>query len=565
MRPNRQWCGVAWFAAVLAAAAPAAAQDPRPFEIPAEVKAELFEFFNRPGTIRMTGASRIASGAEVVGDVAVLGGPLHVAGRVRGRVVVLNGDARLEPGAEVLGDLVVVGGTVSGLDSAIVTGAVDVYREALRYRLDDDRLVPPPPSEPEPGISAGREFWFGRADLRVAAHRGYNRVEGLPVVAGPIFETRGANPTRAEALLIYRTESGVEVDAADFGYLLRVEQFLGGRRVLRVGATLHSEIVPIESWGLRDKENSLATFALHRDYRDHYERVGWSAYLRVAPLNGRHDFVLAFRDERHLSVRTAEPWTLAGDEPWRPQPRVAEGRLRSIVARIGYDTRNEAVDPATGWWIRAEIERGLGGTLAGPAVTAPCVVLICPPPGERRVESEFAAGFLDLRRYARIGPSSRLALRAVVGTSLNDRPLPPQRQRTLGGEGSLPAYGRMQFDCGARAAGPASDGLLPYYGCDRLALVQLEYRSDFPFGRGWGRKLGWDIDLGETPGWVVFFNAGRAWTERVARNGRTEGQDDFAADFGAGLRLGRLGLYWAFPLSGSEDSVNFFVRIGSRI
>lgn len=548
---------------LLAAGSAAPAQTPEARVLPSEVIAAVFDYFNRPETIRITGESRIARGAEVVGDVAVLGGPLRVAGRVRGRIVVVNGDAVFEPGSEVAGDVLVVGGAAVGLDSARVTGPVETYREALRYRLEGGLLAPAPP-DPEPGIATGREFRFGRTDLTLAAHRGYNRVEGLPVVAGPRFETRRRNPTRAEAFLIYRTETGVEVAAEDFGYLLRLEQFVGGRRVVRLGATLHSEIVPIEAWGLSDRENSLATFLLHRDYRDHYERTGWSAYVRIAPPGGRHDFALGYRDERHTSVRTAEPWTLFGDEPWRPQPRIAEGRLRSVVARIGYDTRNEGADPTTGWLIRAELERALGGTLARGDLFPPCLEPACTVYDAGAVESEFATGFVDLRRYARISPDSRLALRVVAATSLNDRPLPPQRQHALGGEGSLPAYDQFAFDCGARDAGVLPDGLLPYYGCDRLALVQLEYRASFPFGRGWGRKLGWDIDLGETPGWAVFFDAGRAWTERTARDGRSEGQDDFAADVGAGIRLGHIGAYWVVPLSGREERVNFFVRIGAR-
>ena len=60
----------------------------------------------------------------------------------------------------------------------------------------------------------------------------------------------------------------------------------------------------------------------------------------------------------------------------------------------------------------------------------------------------------------------------------------------------------------------------------------------------------------------------RAWTERdalrSAGDGRSPGLDDFAADAGFGLRLGRIGLYWALPLSGHDDGINFFVRIGSR-
>src|SRR5690606_6943439 len=475
--PER-WAAAA-LAALLVTAAPAAAQEARQIAVAPERAAELFDFFNRPETVRMTGASRIARGTEIVGDVAVLGGPLQLAGRVRGSVVVLNGDAFLEPGATVDGDLVVVGGTVAGVDSATVAGRVEVYREPLRYRMQDGLLVAAQP-EVEPAISTGREFRFGRSDLTIASRRGYNRVEGLPILLGPRFETLSRNPTRVEAFVIYRTETGVDVDASDFGYLLRLEQFLGGRRALRVGATLHSEIVPIESWGLTDTENALSTFLLRRDYRDHYERVGWSAYVRAAPLGGRYDIQLGYRDERHTSVGVGAPWTPFGDAAWRPQPRVAEGRLRSLVASIGYDTRNEGADPTTGWWIRAELERGLGGSLEVPRVIEDNDLFVAPPgPLVTFVpaETEFAAGFLDLRRYARLSPSSILALRVVTGTSLNDRPLPPQRQHALGGEGSLPAYRPFQFDCGARETAPRVDGMLAYYGCDRLILLQLEYRT----------------------------------------------------------------------------------------
>lgn len=551
------------------AATPASAQTPPPGEIPPEQIEELLAFFNRVETIRMTGDSRIAPGTEVVGDLGVVGGPLHLAGRVRGRVVVLNGDVRFSPGAEVTGDLTVVGGSVVGLDSATVGGRVLAYRAPLRYQIEAGRLVPLSPP-PEPVLSTGREFGFGRTDLTFATHRGYNRVEGLPVVAGPRFETRSANPTRAEAFLIYRTESGFEPRLEDLGYLVKVEQYLGGRRAARVGATLHSEIVPIEAWGLSDRENSLATFVLRRDHRDHYERTGWSAYLRFAPSTSHYDATLTYRDERHGSPPVADPWALFGGGAWRPQPRVAEGRLRSVALQLGYDSRNEGLDPTTGWYVQLEFERGLGGSLSwapapgDPDDDGPGPLVSLFADDAERLGPEFATAFMDIRRYARLSPISRLGLRIVAAGSLNDWPLPPQRQHALGGEGMLPGYGLFRFDCGARSGQPLIEGFYPYYGCDRLVLFQLEYQTAFPFLRGWGRKLGQDIDLGERPGWVVFFDAGRAWTERVARVGRDSGQDDFAVDAGVGLRLGRLGLYWAVPLSGSDNAVNFFVRLDRR-
>lgn len=535
----------------------AAAQGART-ELPQEVAGELIEFYNRQETIRMAGGGRIAPASGIVGDVAVLGGPFIVAGHIHGRVVVINGDVHLEPGSSITGDLTVVGGIVKGLDAAQVTGTVIAYRAPLRYRDDGGRLVAVAP-ETELELSTGREFNFGRTDLTVAAQRGYNRVEGLPIAVGPRFESRGADPFMAQALVVYRTESGLGIDPDELGYRVRVEKSFGSR-AFRLGVMLRSEIEPIEAHGLSDRENSLATFLLHRDYRDHYDRTGWSAFLRFEPRDRPYEIGVEYRDERHTSVATGDPWTLPGvDGDWRLQPLVAEGTLRTLAARFRFDTRNEGANPSDGWLVDAVVERGLGGSLRYP--------IAWDEPAPSQALDQFATATVDARRYARLSPTSRIALRALASGSLNDRPLPPQRQHALGGEGTLPGYATFRFDCGARHATVTAEGqaFFPYYGCDRLALVQLEYLNDLPFGRGLGRKLGRDMDLGETPAWVIFFDAGRAWNEREARDGRTAGQDDFAVDVGAGLRLGRLGIYWALPLSGRDQGINFFVRYGSRL
>lgn len=532
--------------------------------LPPEVAAELVDFYNDGATIRMVGSSHIARGNEISGGIAVLGGPVTIAGRIAGRLVVINGDVILEPGAVIAGDLTVVGGVVRGLDAVPVQGTVVIYRAPLRFRTQGERIAIAPP-EAEAELATGRDFGFGRTDLLLAAHRGYNRVEGLPIVVGPRFESKSPEPIRFELLAILRTATGLQLQPKRWGYLLQAEKAFASR-ALWLGVTLRSEIEPIESKGLTDRENSLATFLLHRDYRDHYQREGWSVRARLRPPGRPFDLALEYRDEDHGPVRERDPWTLfRGDEQWRAQPIVATGRLRSLAFNLKFDTRNESQDPTTGWLVRTAVERGLGGTLAVPD---PVVTALQSGVDEPvTVDAAFAVGSLDLRRYARLGPVSRLALRAFAASSLNDRPLPPQRQRVLGGSGSLPGYTAFEFDCGARQsiATYAAGTYFPYYGCDRVALFQLEYRNDFPFGRGWGRKLGADVDLGDRLGWVVFFDAGRAWIEREAAIGRETGQNDFAADFGLGLRLGRLGLYWAVPLSGHDRNLRFSLRLGPRI
>lgn len=549
---------------LLLMAAPAAAQEQgetRP-ELPRDVADSVIAFYNRASTVHLSGETVLAAGAEMVGDVAVLDGPFTLGGRIRGSLLVINGDLHLLPEAEVEGGVTVVGGQITG--TASVGGEIQAYPDPLRYRLVDDRLEYAGPAR-DALVSAGREFGFGRTDFAVAVRRGYNRVEGLPIAFGPRARLGHRNPTNLEAIAIYRSAPGLGLTGNRLGYSLRAEQYLGGRNITRFGVRLFNDIVPVEETGLSDRENSLSTFLLHEDFRDHYGRRGWGAFVRLARRGLPYDLLIDYRDERDRTLANTGAWTLFGDgSGWRPQPLVAEGTLRSISVSLGYDTRNDMIAPAAGWLVRGGIERGLGGSLALPVTTlAPGDVV------ERRDDSnaDFTAGILDVHRYARLGPSSRMAVRFLAAGSIDGKPLPPQRQQTLGGEGSLPGYRPFAFDCHARVRTVhlGGDDLFPYYGCDRLLLLQFEYQAGLPLVRALGRRLGFRGDLGESLGWVFFFDSGRAWTDAHARDGRGGGQDAFAADVGLGIRIERIGLYWGLPLSGRGQGLNFFVRIGPRL
>lgn len=532
----------------------AMAQTPQVSEsLPAEVAEALVAAYNDESTIRIQGGGRVPAGTVMQGDLAVLEGAITVAGQVRGDVFVLNGDLLFEPGAHVLGTVIVAGGSVVGGDVARVEGGITVYRQPLAFRRLGERLVYSPPQLPGP-LAAGREVGRGRIDFTFASQGGYNRVEGLPIAVGPRVVWGRTNPTRAEALVVYRTADAWPDSFGDLGHVLRVEQLVGGREALLLGIAHVSQVVPIEEWGLSSRENSLSTFLFRRDFRDHYQRDGWSAYLRLAPPARSTELALEYRHERHESAAVRRPLALRlNGRSWRPQPLVAEGSLRSIVASVHHDTRNVGPDPSAGWHILAAVELGLGGDLADPLT------------GERGLHA-FRTGFADVRRYARMGPRSRLALRLLLAGSLVDRPLPPQRQHALGGLGSLPVYPTFAFDCGARSETLERDAstVYPHYGCDRSALLQLEYHAAFPGARRIAERLGWLFDLGDTPGWLLFLDAGRAWNAPDQAGHRTVGLDDFVVDAGAGLRFGRIGAYWGVPLSGRGRGLDFFVRVGPR-
>jgi cytoskeletal protein CcmA (bactofilin family) len=542
-----------------------------------EASEAVLAFLNHPGTLLLTGEIRVPGGSLVSGNVGVLGGPLVVAGRIEGDVVVLDGDLELLAGGEVDGRVTLVGGHLLTEAGARITGQVDSFAERLTYQRRGGFLVhahevPGPPLREV----ATRRRARSPVDLLIASDGSYNRVEGLPIAVGPVLSTGGSHPFRARALAIYRTESGTSLDADRMGFRLLAEQTLVPGGALRVGAKAYSVVDPIEDWQLRNLETSLATFLLHQDHRDYYERRGWAGYIATRRPGSPLSLVLEGRSERHLAVPAGSPWALfRNQESWRPQPLAAEGRVSIVDLSGRYDTRSSEYDPATGWYVSGRLERGVRSTLRdADAVVAGPLPIVDPEPVPGRGYGAFTTGLLDVRRYNRLSPDSRLNLRLVVGGSLDGRPLPPQRQHALGGEGSLPGYPLFRMDCGARqrpvyraheASAPVSSRsdvpplYVTGYGCDEFALVQAEYRGKLNLRLGWDGgdgSDGWDLAWAAAPEWVAFLDAGRGWSAQ-----RTD--EETGVNLGAGLLFHRFGVFTAVPLRG-EGGLNLFVRLGPR-
>jgi hypothetical protein len=546
--------------------------------LPRSVADTVIDFFNRPSTIRFTGRVEIPAGRVVVGDVAVLGGPVIIGGQVQGDLAVVNGNLTIAEGGTVTGNVTVLGGVAHTLDTS-VGGQLAVYEQELPYRQRGGQIT----------YDVHRwDRWQGRQDLvhlSVRVAESYNRVEGLPVMFGPVFQTSAKNYTRIDALAIWRSQSGPHLASNDLGYLVRGEQHFGPGGRYSVGASAQSLVQPIESWRLTNIEASLATFLLHEDFRDYYQRKGFGAFLRYDHPGAGVHLTVEYRSEDQGFLTAVSPWTLRRNaEPWRPQPLVGEGRIGTMTGQLVLDGRNDRDDPTDGWYLQASSTFGVSGSLTMPAYLQPEPAPATVVSPARRLPNDFKTGFLDLRRYIRLGPDSDLRLRGLLAGSLDGEPLPPQYQHTLGGEGSLPGYGLMSADCGVRAQpysilqGPADNPVrtstFAGYGCDRIALFQAEYRGNLSFnlnlgsdhnpdGNGWS----WYPDIDLSPSWAVFFDAGRGWS--LAGSGAAippfVGTDtQTLMDVGAGVSLGDIGIYWAWPLNGGDKKVNFFLRIAHR-
>jgi len=541
--------------------------------LPRDMVDRLIRIAGDPATLRYQGPTVIPRDSVIPGNMVVMGS-LDLSGEVDGDVIVVGGDAQLRSGALIRGDITVVEGELLWDDLGRVEGLAAQISRAVSRSVPGTRVT-----GRDPGVSVpiSRDRDRGASShfaLRITDH---NRVEGLQVMTGPVLTTGGDNPFRTTALLIWRGESMDGPRGVDrTGFDVRMEQFLGGERAFRVGGGVHARVAPVEAWGLSAREDALASFFLTVDHRDHFERRGWSAFVRATPRSLPLDAVLEFQREEHRSLAAGDPWTLfQGDRDWREQPLVAEGTTRALVARASVDTRDARREPGAGWFVEGSVRRNLGGSLAIPSAELRDSGSSFPlPVMGPDLDADFTTGMLDLRRYTTVGQGGRFNLRAVVGGSLDGAPLPPQFQHALGGVGSLPGHPPFAADCGAREAlvilDPGGEGSTvhrPFYGCDRFALFQAEYRGALNLRTGFGlpeaEDQGRRTRRHHRPSWVFFFNAGRGWSEGDWGDlPRPDSPPLY--DAGIGLILGEGGIYWAFPVGEHGEGSRFSLRLQRR-
>lgn len=541
-------------------------------QLPRDVADEAIRFFNAPGTVHFTGATRIPAGRGVDGDVAVLGGPVSVAGDLSGSLLVVNGDVIFERGATVRGNVTVIGGTIAGADEADIRGEIRSYRDPLRYRRYGEEIAYAPERTPR---YVRRDNYDvrdrSRSDFLVALGGTYNRVEGAPIHFGPRLDERLNDGMRlkASAIGILRSGRDFALQSGDFGYRINGELMFGTRNGnLGLGGRAYDFVQSTEPWPLKDYEAGWAAFLLHRDYRDYYRREGGAVYAALR--TGRPlTLTVEGRDERNLAMDLKNPWTLfRRDNAWRPNPAISGGNYRSLVGSLRFDSRNDRVAPTAGFLVSAEYELGKGSNVDHPYGAVTCVAAPCTAPGLADGSLSYQRIFFDARSYLRITPAGRLNLRLAGGGWTGGDPLPLQHRMAVGGPDPLPGYAFRDMACGGTA--PAAQGL-----CDRALIAQAEFRTHlgFDFGPDWANDWGDETDDYQPfhvsgPDVVVFADAGRGWltgtNPGAVSSDRLPALRTFSADLGLGMDFGPIGFYLARAVDAGEHPVQFTVRMGRR-
>lgn len=408
--------------------------------------------------------------------------------------------------------------------------------------------------------------------LILTSGKTYNRVEGLPVLFGPAFrDSSGRAGFNVLILGIIRSADTFHWDSDNLGHRVTADMRVGRARGYGLGLSSYDVVTPVEPWHLDEPDASLATFFGHRDFRDHFGRHGARA-TGTFYMSARSSVSLDWSDERWEPRAERGVFSVFGHgKAWRANPVVDAGRFHLGVARANVDTRNDELNPSTGWLIAVEYERGTG---------AYTDIGLTSPLARQAISSRIGYGraLLDLRRYNRVSPSTSLHARLVIGGWLHGDELPLQRRLSVGGIGTLPGFDfrRIEAD-GADVAQCSSGGVVPPGNpaqCERVALVQLEYRQEiessiFDFlnsRRIRLRGIGFTVE----PTAVAFVDAGRGWLvgDPVGRlryrSGSIPPFGTFRTDVGLGLDLGLVGVYVAKAVSDASQPANFFLRVRRR-
>jgi hypothetical protein len=550
-----------------------------PRALPRLVSEEVIRFYNDPSTTRLVGRTRLPYGNEWRGNVAVRSGPVLVGGRVQGTLVVINGDLFFESGAQVTGDIIVVGGSANDTAGARIDGELRTYREPLLYRLhkEGDEIVYAPNLRRRLWNPGARVSWGtadSRSTLTIATGGTFNRVEGLPVVFGPLFDWKIKRNfrLRVDALGVFRSAGDLSDKRSDLGYMFRSELRSGDVRPVGFGLRAFDVVSPIEDWGLRNAEIGWSAFLFGRDYRDYFLNKGWAARVFAQP-ERQISAGLEVRREWQTSVANQDPWTVfRNSDLWRPNPPIDEGHYTTLAATAALDTRNDLEEPTSGWLVRTTFEHSSSKDVV-PQTGVPAAVRDSIPTAGTYA---FNRMFVDVRHYTRISPSGRVNLRLLAGGWAGGDPLPLQRRLSLGGPDPMPGHPFRAAACNSAFTDPTFAGTL-LAACDRIIAFQTEYRGHVKLN--WSYNP-WKDDNPHDEGTrassffflegldiVVFADAGQGWlvgdTPGRVRAGTIPAFSSWLVDAGLGVDWGGFGFYIAKAVTTGER-LRFTVRLDHR-
>ena len=407
--------------------------------------------------IRYVGDYKVQPNEPVHGDLVVTAGNVTVAGEVQGTILVVRGNVILDSTSHVSGDVICVEGQIerqpgSTIDGDMVETSAGAVQNGHREWNDDDNN-----RSSRRGRTHEWERWDDNREEPFVLR--YNRVDGL--LLGPRLP-RDYGYGRFLNFGMYGF-GGYGLASKEWQYQIGGEfnfSFLGNTTL---GLEAHDMTTSEDEWIIPEDENSLAAFLIREDFRDYYQRRGFSAY--ASQKVGSLKLTGTYRDVDILSLKKETNWSLfGGDKRFRNNPAIDVGRLVSTIASLQLDTRNHPRRPHQGWLIDVQ------GEFSRPKYHS---------------DFDFDRVIVDIRRYQPVNWGQNLDFRLRIGSSRGD--LPAHYLFDLGGISTLRGFDFKSFTG------------------NRMILGNFEYRLDA------GRGRAHDIWFLEPFNLIFFVDSGLAW------------------------------------------------------
>lgn len=349
--------------------------------------------------------------------------------------------------------------TLTAVAALLVTATTALGQRPERRPAEPIPISPEPLAPAEPAAPAPLEIELDSSGPWLFEPMGlwgftvdhYNRIDGLTPGWG--FRLEPVEPTRTPSLV---ARIAVPTTRHRLYWRLAASQRLPLPGALVLRAEHFQRAATFDDWKVSTRENDVSSFVAASDLLDWWREKGTTVALDAETPDGRFLGSLSFLAARQRSERNRAPFALfGGDEDWRDNPPIQEGRLRALILEARFDTRDvqSPLLPFPGWSIRGTWE-GAGGPLGG--------------------DLDFSRASLDVRRYTRIGRDAWWDWRVVWMGALADDDVPSQRRVKLGGPGSLRGFRTATFvgDAGIQAQ---SEVRLPLPVTEKIAIAFLSW------------------------------------------------------------------------------------------
>lgn len=382
---------------------------------------ETENFFSDSFSLEVTGDTLLSKETVVEGNLLVKNGTLTVAGKIQGNTTVYNGDLIVLSSGIIEGNAQVINGSIRKEEGAQILGFEEttISRKAYSQRTTRKRLF-----HTSTRFEVPWEYEITDFDQFIFR---YNRVESIFLGLGSDkkYYWDGSRKWNAYGFIgwgfkshKWRTLLGLN---RQFQY--RIDDLHDG--IIDIGVEGYSLTDTKDAWRISPLENTLSALLIHEDFRDYFQRNGFTIYTGhyVNSASLKTELKFGYHSDRYETMPNRVDWAFfGGKKTFRLNPPIDDGKIRSFFIFGGLSTVEKTNNGPEGWNLLGSAEfsrRSLGSDFG------------------------FDHYIIDVRRFQPLDSYESINIRFRAGTGAGN--IPAQKNFELGGLGTLNAFPYKAF------------------------------------------------------------------------------------------------------------------------